>query len=118
LNGWLDEQAKSQGAKEPSPPWSGAASLAVPQRIAAFGPVDNQYDDALLARLGPERESRIKLAGLYPYEILNFVDGKRNVGEIRDAVSAELGPVEIGLVVDYLNALEEAKIISMTPAAP
>ena len=49
---------------------------------------------------------------LYAYEIVNFVDGKRNVSEIRDAVSAEYGPLPIDLVVDYLEACAEAKVIA------
>ena len=48
---------------------------------------------------------------LYAYEIVNFVDGKRTLGEIRDAVSAEYGPLPIDVVADYLAACAEAKII-------
>jgi hypothetical protein len=49
---------------------------------------------------------------LYAYEIVNFIDGKRTVGEIRDAVSAEYGPVSLDLVADYLSACAEAKLVS------
>ncbi|HZX97600.1 MAG TPA: hypothetical protein VFE90_23995, partial [Myxococcales bacterium] len=41
----------------------------------------------------------------YAYEILNFADGKRTVQQIRDAVSAEYGPVDVALVGEYLKAL-------------
>jgi hypothetical protein len=47
----------------------------------------------------------------YAYEVLNFADGKRNAYEIRDAVSAEYGPVEFELVVEYLKALEEIAVV-------
>jgi aminopeptidase YwaD len=47
----------------------------------------------------------------YAYEVLNFADGKRTVQEIRDAVSAEYGPVPLGLVVEYLQALEEIGVV-------
>jgi hypothetical protein len=50
--------------------------------------------------------------GLYAYEIANFVDGKRTVVEIRDAVSGELGPIPLDIVSDYLNACAEAKVIA------
>jgi hypothetical protein len=50
---------------------------------------------------------------LYAYEIVNFVDGKRSVGEIRDAVAAEFGPIPLDVVADYLKALEEAKIVAL-----
>ena len=62
---------------------------------------------------------RIKLfrvhgrGALYAYEIVNFVDGKRSVGEIRDAVAAEFGPIPLDVVADYLKACEEAKIVAL-----
>ena len=48
---------------------------------------------------------------LYAYEIVNFVDGKRTVGEIRDAVSAEYGALPVEVVEDYLSACKEAGLI-------
>lgn len=47
----------------------------------------------------------------YAYEALNFADGKRNAQEIRDALSAEYGPVPLGLVVEYLKALEKIGVL-------
>jgi hypothetical protein len=78
-----------------------------------------------LDRLGRQRMAKIKLLNggsdrllrvqdrgtLYAYEIVNFVDGKRSVGEIRDAVAAEYGPIPLDVVADYLKACEEAKIV-------
>ena len=95
------------GAQPPASPSAGK----IPVRVAAFGPIENQYDDALLARLGPTSYSQIKLSGLYAYETLNYLDGKHTLGEIRDTVSAEYGPIDIQQVLDYLNALADAKII-------
>jgi hypothetical protein len=125
---WLDAEAKAQGATGtvPSPPWAAdAVSRRVPVRIGEFGPLTYQNDNVLLARLGKDRYSQIKLLNseatpllsvqdqseLYAYEIVNFVNGKRTVGEIRDAVSAEYGPLPISVVTDYLDACAEAKII-------
>jgi aminopeptidase YwaD len=48
----------------------------------------------------------------YAYETLNFVDGQRNAQQIRDAVSAEYGPVPLDMVVEYLKALEKIGVIS------
>ena len=45
----------------------------------------------------------------YAYEVLNFADGKRSADEIRDAVSAEYGPVPLELVLEYLRALRPSK---------
>jgi hypothetical protein len=47
----------------------------------------------------------------YAYEVLNFADGKRNAQEIRDAVSAEYGPVPLEMVVEYLKALKKIGIV-------
>ena len=47
----------------------------------------------------------------YAYETLNFVDGKRNAQQVRDAVSAEYGPVPLELVVEHLKALEKIGVI-------
>jgi aminopeptidase YwaD len=49
----------------------------------------------------------------YAYEVLNFVDGTRTAGEIRDAVSAEYGPVPIEYVVEYLRALEKIGVVEV-----
>jgi aminopeptidase YwaD len=125
---WLDAQAALRGAKgtEPSAPWaSDSDAKRVPVRVGDFGPLTYQNDNVLLARLGKERYGKIKLINseanrmlkvsdqseLYAYEIENFVNGKRTVGEIRDAVSAEYGPLPVSLVADYLGACEEAKVI-------
>jgi hypothetical protein len=47
----------------------------------------------------------------YAYELLNFANGKRNAQEIRDAVSAEYGPVPLEMVVEYLKALEKIGVV-------
>ncbi len=50
----------------------------------------------------------------YAYETLNFADGKRNAQQIRDAVSAEYGPVPLDVVVEYLKALEKIGVVSQS----
>jgi hypothetical protein len=47
----------------------------------------------------------------YAYEVLNFADGRRNVQQIRDAVSAEYGPVPLEVVLEYLKALQEIGVV-------
>jgi hypothetical protein len=129
FNAWLDREAKARGAQGTNPvsPWANdATARRVPVRTSDFGPLTYQNDDVLIDRLGQERVHKIKLLNseatplfnvqdqseLYAYEIFNFVDGKRTVGEIRDAVSAEYGPLPIDLASDYLNACSEAKLLS------
>jgi hypothetical protein len=130
LNGWIDHSAEQRGAHSflLQPPWHGQPGAErIPERVGEFGPLTFQNDDVLLDRLGSERVSKIKLlngessrlirvedrGALYAYEILNFVDGNRSVGEIRDAVAAEYGPIPVDLVFDYLKACEEAKIVTL-----
>lgn len=45
------------------------------------------------------------------YEILNFVNGKNTVADIRNRVSAEFGPVPIEYVAEYLSALQSINVI-------
>src|SRR5256885_4529368 len=47
----------------------------------------------------------------YAYEVLNFANGKRNTQEIRDAVSAEYGPVPVEMGLEYLQALEKVGVV-------
>jgi len=124
----IDARARLRGAKgnEPSAPWAGdPTAKRVPKRVGEFGPLTYQNDNVLLARLGKERYVKIKLINseatqmlnvrdqseLYAYEIVNFVNGRRSVGEIRDAVSAEYGPLPPSLVADYLDACVEAGVM-------
>ena len=130
LNGWIDRNAAKRGAETfpPLPPWHAEPYASqIPVRTAEFGPLTFQNDDVLLDRLGSERVRKIKLlhdrsnrlirvqdrSALYAYEIVNFVDGKRSIGEIRDAVAAEYGPIPVDVVADYLKACEEAKILAL-----
>ena len=125
---WLDKKAKLRRAEGtvPTAPWAGASNAKrVPIRVGEFGPLTYQNDNVLLARLGKERYAKLKLINseatqllnvrdpseLYAYEIVNFVNGKRTVGEIRDAVSAEYGPLPVSLAADYLDACAEAAVI-------
>ena len=43
--------------------------------------------------------------------MLNFADGMRNAQEIRGVVSAEYGPVDLELLVEYLKALQEIEVV-------
>ena len=44
------------------------------------------------------------LTGFYANEAREFADGKRTVLEIRDAISAEFGPVETSKVLEYFKS--------------
>jgi hypothetical protein len=48
---------------------------------------------------------------MFAYEALNFVDGERNVSDIRDWLVAQLGDVPLEYVAEYLAALESIDVI-------
>jgi len=82
--------------------------------MAAFG--YGYFED----RYGAERAQGVSLLSFegvrgdgeaYAYEVLNLVDGRRSAQAIRDFVSAELGPVPLALVVEYLRALESIGVV-------
>jgi hypothetical protein len=45
------------------------------------------------------------------YEMLNLVDGKRDVQGIRDYLAAAYGPVPLADVYEYLRLLEKIGVI-------
>ena len=46
-------------------------------------------------------------------ELGNFIDGKRSISDIRDAVSAEFAPIALPVVVEYFERLAKAGAISI-----
>lgn len=103
-------------------PWTGDQLLVFEHNPNPKGQMTVFGYDYLVDHFGAERTDALKLLnyeGLrgsgaeYAYEVLNFVDGKRNAQEIRDAVSAEYGPVPFDYVVEYLRALESAGVTSL-----
>jgi len=48
----------------------------------------------------------------YAYEALNLVDGRRTVGEIRDALTAIDGPVPLSEVAEYLDDLARIGVLA------
>ena len=84
------------------------------------GPMSVFGYDYFTDKYGEDKARALKLlayqglrgsGGEYAYEVLNFVDGVRNAQQIRDAVSAEYGPVPLEHVVEYLRALESIGVI-------
>ncbi len=88
----------------------------VPVRNASVkGPLD-PGGEWVVEKAGPDAAkiaiARAPNSGDVTYEIVNFIDGTRTVGEIRDAVSAEFEPVAPADVAEYLNVLAKAGAIS------
>jgi hypothetical protein len=56
--------------------------------------------------------AEFSLSGSARFELVNFIDGVRTVTEIRDALSAEYGPVPITTVGRYLDDLVKVGVLS------
>lgn len=78
----------------------------VPRRLTR-GPLDF---DLPASKLPPDRAAwyssgEFSLSGNARFELVNFIDAERTVTEIRDALSAEFGPVSTADVARYLEDL-------------
>ena len=92
---------------------------AVPGPMSAFG--YSYLED----KYGAEKQAQLRLTqyagthgsgGEYAYEALNLVDGKRTVSEIRNWLTAELGPVPLDIVREYLEALRSIDVLRLKVA--
>src|SRR4051812_38592955 len=121
----LANSSRSDWTSRPAadgPPGAGPAGLVYRRKPEPKGPMtvfgyDYFADHAKAAKIAtpklfqeraiPEAPRAPETGGPEDYacEILNFADGKRTVQQIRDAVSAEYGPVDVALVGEYLKAL-------------
>ena len=95
-----------------STPEEQEAGRIIPGRISAFpGPFDGGYLAEKLDAKGKDALSRFP--GLASYEAGAFIDGKLSILDIRNAVSAECGPINLSDIVAYLRALESIGLISL-----
>jgi len=115
LRALYQQRCKEEGqtadtSSELTEPEKRAQSM-VPVRNPAFaGPISMEYVEEKLEEIGRQYDD--PFTGLQRYELGAFVDGKLNLLEISEAVSAECGPVALSDVIDYMNALESIGLIS------
>jgi hypothetical protein len=102
---------RTRGLTAESPVMSGATgSSRVPVRTL-YGPLRFAY---LLDRLSSDRRAWYAAAPLSPLvceEVLNFMDGRRDVKAIRDAVSGEYGPVDEAAVERFVDDLVSVGLV-------
>jgi hypothetical protein len=89
-----------------------AADNRVPVRLTR-GPLDFGLP---ATQLSPEDAAwyssrEFTLGGSARFELVNFIDGRRTVTEIRDALSAEFGPTTIAVVARYLDDLAKVGVV-------
>ncbi|HXV90080.1 MAG TPA: DUF4910 domain-containing protein [Gemmatimonadales bacterium] len=88
-----------------------AAAPRVPVRLTR-GPLDFGLPES---RLPPERAAWYRgdmpLGDDARFELVNFIDGRRSISEIRDALAAEFGPVALEAVARYLEDLVSVGVV-------
>jgi len=87
--------------------------LDIPQRNPALkGPYSSGYLREKLADSGINLNLPIfRTDSRICYEILNFIDGKNSILEIRNAVSAEFEPIPVTWVAEFISVLKQADIV-------
>ncbi len=108
----LRTAALQQGAKENSLASIVNPDKRVPVRLTRgpldFGlPASKLKGNDSLYYSSPE----FTLGGDERFELVNFIDGKRTVSEIRNALSAEFAPVGTKIVAHYLDDLVKAGVV-------
>jgi hypothetical protein len=92
-----------------TPPPEATPDPRVPKRNPAVtGPLNPSVDwvrDKASADAAALAIARVPRGEDVAYEVVNFIDGARTVSDIRDAVSAEFGPIETKVVAEYLDLL-------------
>jgi hypothetical protein len=85
------------------------------ERIRGRGGDDRRVPTRVVGARGTADTAVLKLANHADvgYEIVNFIDGKRTISDIRDAVMAEFGSVPLPAVVQYLEALAKAGLVAL-----
>lgn len=121
-----DMQGIIWGSMTSLPPPPADQSIPKPQSIvfertpSPKGPMSGFGYDYFEDKYGADKARTIRLrsfqgegagGGIYVYEALNFVDGKRNMGEIAALLSGAYGPVPFEIVLEYLRALESIGVI-------
>jgi hypothetical protein len=89
-----------------------AADNRVPERLTR-GPLDFGLPESHLPAEAAAwyASPDFTMGGDGRFELVNFIDGRRTVTEIRDALSAEYGPVAIAVVGRYLDDLARAGVV-------
>ncbi len=104
------DAARAQGAEGTrAPPLPRATDHRIPARLTR-GPLAGGLP---AGRLSEERAAwysspQNPLRGNYTFELVNFIDGVRDITAIRDALSAEYGPVPTEAVSRYVEDLVTA----------
>ncbi len=84
----------------------------IPMRLTR-GPLDFGLPEEKLSEPGRAwyRSVEFTLGGDERFEMVNFIDGKRTITEIRDLLSAEFRPIQTRVVARYIEDLVKAGVV-------
>ena len=117
---FISNLEQATGTVGMAPEARGDAALRFGRNPRPRGPMGGFGYSWLADKLGVERAAALALPGykgawskqgVYAWEALNLVDGRRNVQEIRDVLAAQFGPVPVEPVLEYLQALHEIGVL-------
>jgi len=84
----------------------------IPHRLSRgpldFGLPERKLDSTSAAWYGSKE---FTLGGDMRFELVNFIDGKRTVSEIRNALSAEFEPLDVKVVAHYIEDLVKVGVV-------
>jgi hypothetical protein len=102
----------AQDAAGDSPVYERNPELKGPMTAFGYSYLQDKYGRGrYLALTLPAYTGTHGSGGEYAYEALNLVDGQRTVIAIRNWLTAELGPVPLAYVSEYLEALESIGVV-------
>jgi hypothetical protein len=107
----LMDEARAAGipvSANPAPP--APPDARVPVRLTR-GPLDFGLPESRLSAEDAAWYDRLPFGGDARFELVNFIDGTRTVTQIRDALSAQFGPVAIAVVARYLEDLVRVGVV-------
>ena len=117
---FISNLEQATGTVGMAPEAKGDAALLFGRNPQPQGPMSGFGYSWLEDKLGVEGAEALALPGykgawseqgVYAWEALNLVDGRRNVQEIRDVLAAQFGPVPIAPVLEYMQALHEIGVL-------
>jgi hypothetical protein len=84
----------------------------VPVRVTR-GPLDFDLPESMLSAAEAKwyRSKEFNLSGNQRFELVNFIDGRRNISAIRNALSGEFKPVGIDVVARYVEDLVKVGVM-------
>ena len=111
----MREAALRKGATGSEPPTL-ESNARVPIRVTR-GPLDFGLPERKLDSISAAwyNSKDFTLGGDMRFELVNFIDGKRTVTEIRNALSAEFEPLSLPVVSRYIEDLVKVGVVKWKP---